>query len=379
MTSPLPPSDHEPEIAALRAFVTALPETAKRLVFDALADALTIPAEHRDIHTSRIARLIAGVREVATIVGGPPTVAQYRLTRAQRPDLGLAADTDLRRWADGTWNGVLAAASLGPVADGDIVAVAVGTQLTRGECLEAIRACTRDQDGRPPTYSQYLRWARRAEVRARPGRRPSSLSPFSRLFDGWLPALAASGVTTGGETPEDGDDSVRLRTQRGYRWSDEALGAALREVAERLEGRSPTTQAYTRQRQLVLDETRAAGAPRLLPGYIAFSRRWESWDAALEAAGLAPRGGRGVPSEPRRPHTPTGSRLRDERLTEVLRRARTQIEGPFTAGSFTAWRHEQMDTAASEGRWIEPIPSYHAIWARYGGWGAAVRAALESG
>jgi len=48
-----------------------------------------------------------------------------------------------------------------------------------------------------PTLHQYLAWARRPEVKARPGRRPASQAPFVRAFGGFIEALQASGVVSG--------------------------------------------------------------------------------------------------------------------------------------------------------------------------------------
>jgi hypothetical protein len=368
--SRLPRDTESGALAAVTAFVTALPDELMRLVFDALGDALCIPGEGRDIHTHRLARLINAVREARDILGEVPTLQAYRSLRVNRPELGLPAEGTLRRWAGGTWNDVLALAGLERVTDGDVDVLPLGPQFTAIECVEAVKACTRAL-GEVPTLQAYLRWARSPEVIALPGRRPRSQGPFQRHFGGWPGVLEALDLSDEA-LPAD----VQRRAQRGYRWSDVALFAALHEVHGRLEGRSPTTQEYTRERQRIQEETAAAGAPRLLPAYQVFNHRFGNWDKALEAAGLPPRGGRGVRSLPRGPSTAPGSRYPDDAMLGAIREAWCEIDGDFTAKSYDEWRRARIASARRERRPIERIPSYHVIWKRFGTWDAARREAL---
>lgn len=371
MTTPSPTSrhSHTGELAAVIAFVTALPEEVMRPIFDALGDALAIPGEGRNLHTRRLAQLTNAVREARDILGEVPRLDSYRILRADRPELGLVAEGTLRRWAGGTWNDVLVAAGLERVPDGDVDVMPLGPQFTATECVEAVQACARAL-GTVPTLQGYLRWARGRDVIALPGRRPRSQGPFERHFGGWPGVLKAADQ---GETlPKE----AQRRAQRGYRWSDEALVAALREVRDRLQG-SPTTQQYTRERQRIQQESAAAGEPRLLPAYLVFHNRFGNWDDALLAAGLPARGGRAARSAPRRRAVAQGSNYSDERMLTAIRDAWKAVEGDFTAKAYAEWRRSTIASAHGERRPIERIPSYHAIWKRFGTWDAARRTALD--
>ena len=105
-----------------------------------------------------------------------------------RCELGRKGDwppeSSIRRFVGGTWNDALRRAALDPVADGDALRTQLGGRLTPEECAAAVRECSEETRDPLPTYSSYIAWCRRPDVRRRPGRRPHSQAPLTGALRG---------------------------------------------------------------------------------------------------------------------------------------------------------------------------------------------------
>lgn len=323
-----------------------------------------------DSHGTRVARAISALREVAEIVGHAPTSSEYRQVRAERPELKLPADGTLQGWLGGSWNDALKQARLDAVAGGDVLVREYGPTIEGEEILQALRDCAADLET-IPTISQYLSWSRRPDVKARPGRRPSSQPPFDRGFGGFLPALKASGVING-ETLTRMPRSTQVRLG-SYFVGEEAACEALRWVTERI-GRSPRVREYILEREKLIAESAEAGDPKSLPSPSTIQLRYGTWDKALEAAGLEVLGGKGTYSIKGNRGRPAGPRVTLDEVAAVLREAYAEIGEPFTVDAFQQWRAEQQRRELEQ-RTFRELPGITAIRARLGLWKNAVSVA----
>ena len=272
----------DPAADVVWAGVLALDEGTKHELLALLRQQLEVPEERESPHQARVARAIAALREAAEILEESPSVEEYRRLRAENPERGWPADGSVRRWCGGTWNDVLERAHLDRIAEPLAAVRPLGHAITEEEAIAAIRECAAELD-RTPTFHGYLSWARRPEVKRRPGsRRPASQPPIDRLFGGWLEALKAAGLVDdrGTGAPR----GTGLRTGHGYRYTDEQLYAAMEELAELDGGRLPSTARFNHLRAEVLAEEAAAGeAPRAFPSWGVLSRRFGSWPKARHA------------------------------------------------------------------------------------------------
>ena len=133
------------------------------------------------------------------------------------------------------------------------------------------------------------------------------------------------------------------------RYTEEEMLEALREYAREHEGRSPSQRAYDAWRR------------DALPSCNNFPRRFGSWTAALEAAGL-------VPS--RRPREQYAARSDAEMLATLLR----FLEEDVPTGA-AAWGARRFDTWVAENE-IDAAKSATYIF-RFGTWRNARRLARE--
>lgn len=165
-------------------------------------------------------------------------------------------------------------------------APAQGPNLSDEEILEALRSCAADLD-KPLveiTWSEYLRWARRPDVRRRSGRRPRSQGPFDRLGGFRVAKRRALGL--GEEEAEAAATGEARADGRGYGYSEAELFAAADEIIARLdEGAAwPTTTQWPRVRNEILAEERNAGQPpRAFPAVSVVWQRYGAWDKARAA------------------------------------------------------------------------------------------------
>lgn len=316
-----------------------------------------------------VAAAVVCLRDAADILGHSPSLLEYRRLRDQLPELGLIPDGTIRRRLGPEWNRCLARALLDAVSDGDFVAPPQGDAFSEEELVSAIREYQGDHDGRVPSLQQLLMWARDPEVQARPGRRPLSWSPFQR-FGGYRTILEKTGLGDGDVLRR---DVVGRVVPLSYAYGDEELRAAPREVASRL-GRTPTASEYTRERQRILEEARAAGSPRSLPTVSTLTKRFGPWPNVLTEAGLPSALG----TSTRQKRERTLPRYAADEKVEWLRRAWIELGQPFTEKRYGAWRRAKLDQASERGEYLA-VPSVGAIYTGFGSWGAGCRAALPSG
>lgn len=361
---------------AVWAAIVHLDEATKHRLLAVLAEHLAVPEDRVDPHRARTARAIAALREAAKLADDGLSRDAYDELRRRNPGAGWPGSSSVCRWLGGTWNDGLREAGLSEVFDGDAVVRELGPAFTREECVQAVLDYVADTGDQLPGCHAVIAWAKRSDVRARSGHRPRSLGPYQRLFAGWTEVLAACGLIdanapTGAAVGTTGYGSVRPAKAYGY--TEEQLFAAMREVADRL-ARSPKTQEYIREREKILAEEGAAGRlPRAFPTYNVIQTRFPTWDEALSAAGLEPvRGRYGGPRPIRERRT---RRIDDEVMLAAIREAFAMVGEPFTSTAYTNWRAEQRKRDRAERR-VRTIPSYVAMWQRWGSWVAARDKAL---
>lgn len=357
---------------AVWAAITALPAALQHQVLAALRDLLAC-LDGTTTGETRVRHAVRCLCEARDLLGHSPSVGEYRRLHASRGrELQWPSDSNIRSWLGGSWNDCLREARLAPVPDGDVLVAGLGSAFTADEITEALRECASEL-GDVPTISQYYAWSRRGDVVARPGRRPQSQSPFVRTFGGYAPALKAAGLIDG----EHAGAAKRSTVVRvgSYFITNELIGAALREVAERLD-RSPRTADYQLEREKVITESIEAGQPRSLPAVSTIQKAYGNWDAALVDAGLVPLGGRATRSKPRS-RSGSGRRINDSDALAVLREAYAVLGDPFTVSAFHAWRREQLERDRLERRW-RSLPTYDLYRSRWGTWRNALQAAFSS-
>lgn len=242
--------------------------------------------------------LVAELRELAESVGGTPTMADMDAEGRFSPS------TYQQRF--GSWNEAVAAAGLQPNESTD-------ADYGDDELVADLRGFA-DEVGHTPSKRE-LREAG-----------PHSPSTYAERFGSWSEAVAAAGLQ-----PNEPSTTV----------AESALLADLRRVTESL-GRVPTRNEFAE---------RGEHAPST------YDRRFGSWSAAVEAAGLADRARHAY-----RHDVPAGDLLAEvERMADVLGRAPTATEmdalGDYSErtyrerfGSWSAALREAGHDAPADGR-----------------------------
>lgn len=343
------------------AAIETLPPGVQHELLRELATLFALSARNPRTEADKVRAAVCDLHEVAEILGRTGSLKEYRAIRARLPELGLRPDGTIRRWLAGSWNECLKRALLDTVTDGDFVArhVGVNDRFEDEEILQALRECSSEL-GYAPAMTEYLRWARRPDVRERPGRRPLSYKPFER-FGGIGKALVAAGVISknGGRYAANG----RV-IPSGYRYDDQDIIDALLMVARRL-GRSPRPSEYERERQRIYAELLANGEIRTLPTVDVIRKRYGFWNAALAKAGLAELEHSGEPHLGlRRPSYSEAEKL------EWIRRAWAELGEPFTATSYKRWRLKEIAKTDAA------VPSLAILERTFGGWKHARARAL---
>jgi hypothetical protein len=372
--SPLPPRREQfasPVARAVWAAIVSLETSLRHEILLALQQLLCVPARI-DTHGTRVSHAVTCLRQVAELLGGSPSVGDYRQARADHPEFDLPADSLVRRWLGGSWNDCLKQARLDPVRDGDVLVSELGPSITGDEIIAALCECASDL-ATIPTFHRYLNWARRPDVKARPGRRPQSQSPFDRTFGGFVESLKAAGLLAG-ESLEQLPRSTRVRLG-GYFIDDEVIRDGLREVANRL-GHSPRVREYNLERERIILESGSGGELRSIPSHSLIQRRYGTWDAALIDAGLEELGGRVTRSVEGTRGRRKGPQVSDELIFASITLAYEALGGPFTSVAYRRWRKEQK-ARDLEARIFRRIPDYHTIWKRFGTWENALKATFE--
>lgn len=304
----------------------------------------------------------------------------FERLRREHPHLGWPPEASVRRWlagADGdgmSWSVALGRAGLETLAQEEVLVARLGSPFTVDEVVAAVGEFV-DEHQYLPGMRELFRWARRPDVRDRPGRRPQSQPVIDRLFPGgWEDVIrAATGAADGEDLPLTYNQGAARPAGRS--WSDEARVRALRQCAARYE-RSPRTTEYMAWRS-ELNATRAeSGLPPLaLPSYTSFNKRYGSWDAALVAAGLEALGGSATCSNPGRRGPKPGPRVPDEQLLDLLRAAFDAKGHPFTTQAYLDWVAEQKAADREAGR-HRRYSTYGTVITRFGRWARACELAL---
>jgi Homing endonuclease associated repeat len=358
------------EVEACWAAIGTLDIADKMTLLRELATEVAVAGAKRGNEYEKVAAAVMSLRTADEILGRPPTQYEYRRLAAELPELDLVPDGTLRSWLGGNWNQCLTRALLDAVSEGDFVTLCEGDSFSEAELVEAIRMYMSEHGGRVPTFSQLMIWTHVPSVRARPGRRPLSHSPFTRL-GGYPAVLERNGIVS---------KDARRFDLRGrmlpiaWRFPDEELRAAVNDVARKL-GHSPREADYLDERdaQRVHVAAGEASAETILPSVSTLKKRLgPTWSDVLEAAGqprLEPtRAARGPLNH---------SRVRWERdeLVKAVRLAWPEVGEPFTKHAYMGWRQRKLGLAAEHGEPLR-LPHSDVICRMFGGWPPACDACL---
>jgi len=346
------------------AAIKTLDESLQYQLLRELSTELAIAVENPRTPSDKVLAAVHALKVVADVLDHSSSVKDYRAVREALPELNLPPDGTIRRWLGASWNGCLRRAFLEAVTDGDFASRPIGLndRYDDEEVLQATRECTSEL-GHAPTITEYFQWARRPDVRERPGRRPLSFQPFMR-FGGLRAALVAAGVI--GENGARYAANGRVLPLR-YRYRNDDITGALLMVAARL-GRSPRPAEYQMERQRIHDELLPQGEIRPLPSMDVVRKRYGFWNAALEKAALAP------VADPSHPNL--GKRYPSYSPAEKLdwiRRAWAECGEPFTAATYKRWRVRTIKTTGAA------IPCLPNLERTFGGWKRARELALPGG
>lgn len=372
----LPPRGHLFGNAAANVIwsaLTALPEEVKPLVLERLQAHLAIPQDRGTEHAVLVAQMIKAVRDAQQInfaitENRVLTEYAYEQLRAEREQRDWPAPATVRhRLGVRTWNEVLSRCHLLRQEQEGSPVRSWNWSFTAEECVTAIKACA-EETGRTPSSTTYLSWARREDVRVRPGRRPLTIEPFKRCLGSWTNALISAGLLE--ETGEDAAHPAIVSPvtgyvmPRGYRYPAEVFASCLQRCAESLGGTAPSIAQYQNWRQQQYALAQESGAPlHGIPTGPSFIQRFGTWLAALaeclsedamtrKAAYVSPR------------------RIDDDVLLAAAREAYAAKGDPFTKRAYEDWREEQVEAGRTD------VPSASPIGVRFGGW-RAVRALIE--
>jgi hypothetical protein len=303
-------------------------------------------------------RAIASLWDAYEILGHPPTVSEYKALRLALGEIELMSDRGAcRALGGGTWNDALQAAYLPPVPGGDFVHSGANADFTLDEVQRAVQECVEERGGKIPTQAEFLGWARRDDVRVRPGRRPLSHKTLLR-FGGYRNVVRSAGY-----------DEQRLSStgrviSREFAYNEDELREWLRNVAKEL-GYTPRVADYVEHRNEKLRLFAVGAADVVPPVTSTYTSRWGDWSRALAEAGLPPVD----PSRRPRRHVSRPTYAADE-LVGWLKRAWVAVGEPFTSKAYNRWRQTQLKAAYERGEYLF-IPTSLTIARNLGGWVAA--------
>jgi len=283
----------------------------------------------------------------------------------EKKELDLVPAGSIRTRLGSGWNDCLRRAELDEVDPSDLP----GAQqfvFSEEDALQALHDCKRDL-GFVPTVFSYRYWARRPDVRVRPGKRPLTDGPFNRLFGNFSAALRAAGIV---------GDSVRRQSGRveptEWSYQEEEILSALR-FAHKTLGFSPSVQEYDTLRREIKRRIADGEDLALLPAPSTIMIRFRTWSSALGSAGLPERRIRKYGRHTSKPG-PKEPVYSDEQVVEWVRRAYREIGEPFTEEAYRTWRTE---TILRERPSKTSIPSSWTVGKRFRGWHGACDHALR--
>lgn len=315
----------------------------------------------------RVRAAIVSLNHATDFLGEAPTEPAYRALREGRPELRLMPDATVRRLLGNiSWQECLRRAFLAAPSDGDFVKRAGAAPFVEEDVLQALRECVHDRGGRIPTFHDYAAWVTDPVVRARPGRRPTSLSVFLR-FAGFRACLRSAGFDIDPRQRVDSAGRI-VPLRRGY--ADHELLDAVQARAAEL-GRTPTSAEYRDLREPNARNVRAGGIADAGPSLTTLVERFGSWSEVVAAAGLAPLEPRPKTRKPahRRPRYTAAEKL------EWVWKAWVAIGSPLTPAAYKSWRQRLLNEGAAQGNELE-IPTVDSIEREFGGWRKAREQAL---
>jgi hypothetical protein len=380
MAAPLPPRmSHfaDPIGDVVWAAVSMLSKGEQQVLYAQLRDHLGDRLLTENQVSARAHRAIEGLRHAAELLGHSPSIREYRHMRETCPEERLPSDRAVRSaLGSGAWNDCLRQARLDSVADGDVIVVNCGVQLTPAECIAALHACA-EEIGSVPSATLYSAWAARPDVRRRPGRRPISTNPIVRLFGSFGNGIVAAGLLS---------DSARATVLpngvvRAYGWktTDEQVKAAMAEVCERV-GRVPRSTEYGHVRAQIIAESLATGQPRTIPAVPTLLRLYGSWNKTLAAFGMEPFSGRSnlKPFVPRE-HNQRLTVFSEEEMLFAIREAGAASGkgAALTLQDYILWRGQEMDRTPAKGGAARRLPAPETIRAHLGTWTRARMLAFD--
>ena len=367
----------DPAAGAVWAAILTLDEGAQHQVLRHLRERLAVPTDRKGHQGVREARALAALCEAAEVLeqeaqdrGDPIPLAEvkvsereYEQLRSEHPERGWPEPRRVALWLGGSWNEALARAGLHPSDDPDTGWRQESRGVSFEDTTQAICgafAAKREvyPEASEISCSEVLAWTRRPDVRARPGRRPESESPFHQ-HGGYA---ACHEAALGTKAPSKRRVASPRPLKRFFSYTDVQIHDTLRALAVEL-GHSPRARDYMKARRDALERDAAEGRPpRPFVSYQTIQSRYGDFNAALADAGLKevnkptvdPMTGRSL--EPQLPN-----RMTYEEIVQALRDAYAAKGKPFTTRAYEAYRYENERRAADGRR----LPAYACIYERF--------------
>jgi hypothetical protein len=361
----------DPEVEQFLVMYAQLKDATRRAVADFILNDRALPITKADsvFTDARRNEAIRCIAEVSAVAGEWHSMGEYEAVRKMNPSWDLRSARQLLRWLGvSSWNEARAEAGLAAIPEPDTLAREVAQEFAADELLAALRDYHAD-NGELPTMTQYMGWARRTEVRRRPGRRPFSTNPFVRMFGSFGEALQAAGLVS-----DDVDPTLAAMVARTTRISvpDTEIVGDILAVSERL-GCVPLSTDYFKERKKMQDEGREDGRRVVMASLPFIRRRFGSWGGALKAAGLDP-------TEARQRRTKSGSvRVRRpywsrEQCLAAVRQSVAELGLPGSARSYDGWRLHQIRSNPMR---AYELPAVSTILRFFSPWREAVQAMIN--
>jgi hypothetical protein len=345
-------------VTAAFAYFLALPEEDQREFHNETSRLLHASIKPRSAQVYRVREAIRSMVEATAAVGGAPTIREFETLSIEHPEWDWCPVRSIKRWLGvRSWDDALARAGIAPPAPtDDVLTRELGDPFTDDEVLAAAKECA-GEVARVPKTEEYIAWAHRPDVRARPGRRPLSCQTMCRRFGTWGNVLAAAGLI---------DDPSEWPRAHTIRYDSSELLEALHLIAGRI-GTTPRYEEFAEERRRVLeDPTRDDSRP--LPSAETIRRRFGSWDIAVNTANLTPCEQR-QPSGRQRDRQPRTDMWSRQRTLAAIREARNTFGDPLTASRYQAWRLYEVER---DPRRAYALPSVQTVRRHFSVWLEAV-------
>jgi hypothetical protein len=352
------------EEAAL-AFLLALEPSCQYGVYERLGELLAVP-DGEQFPRRRLSRVARALHEAKRELGRSPSVREYEALRRAHPEWEWPSERSVKRWLGvRSWNDALVRVGLEPVVDGDVFERPGPCAYRPNDLIEALQQCAEEIGRVPISFNDYLGWALRPDVRERPGRRPTSLGPFDRIFGGFPQARVAAGLVDGDQSDGVPFDLAIHVAANGI--TEEEVLEHIRLVAERLGGPMSSAE-YNRERRAYFLETLAAGRPYALASVQTIYRHFRYWSAALSAAGVDCPDAETYEAVYAKTRPPRPEFTKEQMLA-ALSEGYDAAEESFTSAAYARWRAR---VCAAEPRRRSMLPHGATIRKKFGTWKLAV-------